>query len=287
MAPSRPAVVAAHTDRDPWLPGFAWALPAAFAGAVSTCRFEQGDVLHATRDGYGEWRKGAPGVWLQVLDPPRSARAATGGADASRFVSQWTSPVELDLDDANGGALRRISTTQGRLFTCLWRGGLEALEAGEAPPPPLLLADLQRGLEPTLAALRAALSRSKRRTKADAAAMLFVSGLDRASDASLAKADTIATALASRFAITVHDAAPADAGVAEADQHHPALAVRGIRVEAADEAGVTEALKAVLYSPGARARSAGSEAPDGEPATSGRFSLARHGLLVPFVAEQD
>ena len=50
-----------------------------------------------------------------------------------------------------------------------------------------------------------------------------------------------ATALASRFRIETHDAAPADAGVPDAERHHPALVVRGIRIELGDiEAHVLE-----------------------------------------------
>ncbi len=279
MPPSK-TPEAAHTERASWLPGFAWALPAAFAGAVSSCRFEQGDVLHEGEGGYGDWAEGAPGRWLQVLDPPRSARAVAGGGDAGRFVAQWGSPVELDLADAPDAQPRRLVTTQGRLFTCLWHGELGALEQSNAPPPPILLADLQRSLEPTLAGLRARLVKTKRRSKADAAAMLFVAALDWSSDASIAKADAIATALAAHFAISIHDAAPGDVGVPDAQHHLPTLCVRGIRIEAADEQRVSDALKAVLYTPGAKTR---SEDDDDAAVASDRFSVARHGLLVPFV----
>jgi len=286
VAPNtRAAAPPAHSDRDPWLPGFEWALPAAFAAAVSACRFEQGDVLHAKRAGYDGWEAGAPGPWLQVLDPPRSARAVAGGADASRFAAHWGSAVELDVALDGGASPRRLATTQGRLFTCLWRGEVEALESAEPPEPPLLLGDLQRSLDASsLAALRAALGSSKRSAHAaDAAALLFAMALDRASDASLGKADTITSALAARFETAVHDAAPADVGVAEAERFHPALAIRGIRIEAAEEPGVTEVLKAVLYSPGAKARGAGDGPAEGADQAD-RFSLARHGLLVSFAA---
>jgi len=288
-----------HADREPWLPGFAWAVPAAFGGAVSACRFEQGDVLHASRTGYGDWSKGTPGVWLQVLDPPRSARAAGGGADASRFETHWGSPLELEIDLADGSAPRRLASTQGRLFTCLWRGDSAALESTAAPSPPLLLAALQRRLDAALPALRRALGGgggSKRASKASAGderAMLFVMGVDRASDASLAKADTIASALASRFEVRWHDVPPAEAGVGDAEEFHPPLFVRGIRIEAADEDAVTAALKAVLYTPGARARASGDEnevddAAAEAPATrSDRFSLSRHGLLAALVDDSD
>jgi hypothetical protein len=277
-------------DFGAWLPGFAWALPAAFGGAVSSCRFEQGDVLHATRTGYADWGDGSPGAWIQVLDPPRSARALGTSADASRFETQWGSPVGLELAEDGEADPRRLETTQGRLFTCLWRGELAALESRSAPEPPLLLGELQRRLEAALPGLRERLAEG-RSAKRRANAMLLVTALDRSSDASLAKADTIAAALAARFEVASLDLSPLALSLPDADRFHPPLQVRGARIEAAEEGPVTAALKAALYTPGARRRDeSGDAAGEGEsdasdPAPRGdRFSVARHGLLVPLDA---
>jgi len=303
-ASSSAAATVAHADPDPWLPGFAWAVPVAFSGPVSSCRFEQGDVLHLSRAGYGDWSGGVPGPWLQVLDPPRSARAASGAADAGRFAASWGSPVEIELDEGEGAPTRRLTTTQGRLFTTLWRGDLAALEAMTPPEPPMLQGELQRALEAALPTVREALASGGRRgsakAKRDASALLFVASLDCAADASQAKAETIFSALASRFEVQLHDASPEALGLPEAERAHPALRVRALRIDGADEAGVTEALKAVLYSPGVKSK---GSAPGAQPTAStpgakskgsdegeatarkDRFSLARHGLLVPLIEE--
>lgn len=275
-------------ERGPWFERFAWALPVAFSAAVSACRFEQGDVLYAERSAYGDWSKGPGLPWIQVLDPPRSARARGAEGDAGRFASSWSSPVVVEIGRAAGDAPERLETTQGRLFTCLWRGDPDVLEAEAAPPQPRLQAELQREIETTVEALRALLGgrgpgagkrgRGKA-ASADAGSMLFVSSIDLASDASLEKAESIWNALAAAHPLRFVDAAPSACGVPAGDDVHPSVVVRGLAIEAADEAQVTAALKAVLYNPSSRASS-------GDGAESGRadrFSLARHGWLGPLV----
>lgn len=260
-------------ERGPWLLGFGWAVPAAFAAAVSACRFEQGDVLYAERSAYDDWSGGPPQPWIQVLDPPRSARARSADGDAGRFGSSWGAPVTLEIGHGARTAARPHTTTQGRLFTCLWKADLDVLEATEAPPPPLLLADLQRGLEHALPSMRATLlgegvgagSRGNVPAKGGAGgqALLFLSGVDLASDGSLAKAEAIWTALAAGHALRVHDASPAECGIPDGAAFHPSLVVRGIAIEASGGAPlgqeqVTEALKAALYNPNSSARSTGA-----------------------------
>ena len=65
------------------LSGFTWPVPRAFASAVSACRFEQGDVLYDAASAYAAADPGSgPGHHVQILDPPRSARAAPADAAA-------------------------------------------------------------------------------------------------------------------------------------------------------------------------------------------------------------
>lgn len=287
---SRPAdtrhAAPAAPGRGAWLDGFAWALPAAFASAVSACRFEQGDILYADKSAYEDWAHRAPQPWLQVLDPPRSARGRSAEGDAGRFGSNWGSPVTVELGGgrAGGAAAATIASTQGRLFTCLWRADLEALEAQAPPAPPLVLADLQRRLESALPHMREALASASGRARARSAKdapgepLLFVTGIDLSSDASLAKAEAIWSALAARYGLRAHDASAAECGLPDGAAYHPCLRVRGIVVEASGEDELSAVLKAALYNPGARSES-GAEGD--APARADRFSVARHGWLGP------
>ena len=239
-------------------------------------------MLYADRAAYGDWAKGGPTRWLQVLDPPRSARTRGGEGESGRFAASWGSPVTLDVAMGDGGRVERRETTQGRLFACLWHDDPGALDADEAPPTPTLQAELQRQLESTLPYMRQVL-----REGASGDAVLFVSSIDLSSDASLEKAESVWSALAAAGqGVRAHDAPPADCGVPDGGAVHPALVVRGIAIEGATETAATDALKAVLYNPGARAA-----APEGDadaPAKADRFSVSRHGWLGPLVpADED
>jgi len=251
-----------------WIPGFAWPVPRAFAAAVSAARFEQGDVFYDDACAYGEWpAEGTPGFRfrVQVLDPPRSTRAAPSDAEGTRFAASWGSPVTCEISDYEARARSQVRTSQGRLFTCLWRGQRELLrevEPGHAELPlPAVARDLQKHLEGCLPALRRASKRKR--------GSWFVSVVDQASESSLAKARDVESALAAGGGVEVADLSPVEAGVPDGDAYHPALRVRGLRVDETRGETLREILKHALYGP-ARA--------DGE--TPDRFKLERHGLLV-------
>lgn len=268
------------------LPGFVWPVPRAFASAVSTCRFEQGDVLYDVPEAYASWGPG-PGCWVQVLDPPRTARAAPPDAEGNRFAANWGAPVTIELGIRSPASARTLRCTQGRLFTCLWRGDPGLLEdvvpgAPDELRPPAMARELQKELAVAVPAVRQASRRDPEHSTA------FVCVVDEASEASLAKARAIAAALAgdgaasqrghrpgraaaAGGAVEIVDLAPAEAEIPGGDDFHPALRVRGFVVECAEPAQVEAWLKRALYAP---TRTSGDGAGD-------RFKLDRHGLLVP------
>ncbi|MEE2674817.1 MAG: hypothetical protein VX466_13530 [Myxococcota bacterium] len=248
-----------------FLPGFAWPVPRAFASAVSACRFEQGDVLFDAADAYAGWkagRKRKARFSVQVLDPPRSARSASREAEGSRFVVNWASPLTCEVGDRQGSIPEVVKSTQGRLFTCLWRGDIRLLheelpsEAGE-PPIPAGARDLHKQLEATVAGLGKISS---------AAGTWFVSVLDVSSEASLAKAREVESALSALYRVTIRDSSAQEAGIPDGDGYHPALVVRAVWVDEQNPEAVRERLKLALYG----AAKSGSD----------RFKLERHGLLV-------
>ena len=141
-----------------FLSGFAWPVPRAFASATAVCRFEQGDVFFDTPDGYAAWKVSRPRFHVQVLDPPRTARSLPADSEG-RFAANWSSPVTCEVRDRKASTTEVVTSTQGCLFTCLWRGDLALLRgalvgAMEAMPLPGIARDLQKHLASTLPALR-------------------------------------------------------------------------------------------------------------------------------------
>ena len=129
---------------DGFFSGFKWAVPYAFSEALSSCFFKEGDLLFDTKKVYDDgWEKARNdvGYWLQVRYPPRFIGAITEKesetVDRALFSRNWNSQVRLDL-------FRRMEmvgpkeTTQGRLFTVLWKGDVGILELdSELPPVPI------------------------------------------------------------------------------------------------------------------------------------------------------
>ena len=299
--------------------GFTWALPQAFAGPVAACRFEQGDVLYPTQSAYaapGKGRKSSarPSGWaLQVRAPARSARSAASDKEgASRRSANWVDEVELDLIDLSSGQTKRLETTQGRLWTLLWKGPRtnfeQVLTDASAPPDEplgarMLQAQLVDGL-PALAAVPAAeLGAGQKPGQAQgkgrrggASGIRFVLVVDQASDASRAKLALVEDHLRPLGDCRRLDWSPAEAKVEQADHYSPTLVLRVFQVVGTTVEAAEAALKTALYrggqnergaSPADKTQDAAAAAPsknDEEPVagSADRFSVARHGLLTAF-----
>ena len=248
-----------------WISGFAWPIPRAFSGPVFHCRFEQGDVLYAEPKGYQSWGpSGPPGPLIQILDPPKSARALSGGFDGDRLSVAWTSPVTLQLYFAVGERPVQKTTSQGRLLTALWRGDLSVLEADRPEPPvPGSLKELHGRLSEAIPVFSARLFDGA----PEPDGLLFLLAVDDSSESGRAKADAIEARLIDRFQVRRAELAATETGVPGADTLHPALRVRGLAIETSDAGQVEAHLSGLLYGGSGHARS--------------RFSLSRHGLLRP------
>lgn len=268
------------SDIDPF-DGFSWAVPRAFSAAVHACRFEQGDVLYSDAEAYNEKsRSQRPTRYhIQVLDPPRSARALAGDGEGQRFFSNWESPVTFEWMDYEQGASREVLATQGGLFTCLWKGDIHALEAEsrEGLERPLLLRDLQSQLAEHVDAIADCTTVAENdgvgvtaKKSVKSAQHVFALAIDQSSDSSRVKAQSIVRALEAAYRVRCYEFAPGTLSMAEAARFHPALTVFALAVDSGDEKGITGVLRDALYAGGTEAGKEG-----------GRFSLARHGCLLP------
>lgn len=257
--------------------GFAWAVPQAFGAALHACRFEQGDVLYSDAAAYDESKRGKPpsGYHIQVLDPPRTSRAVSAEGEGQRFFSNWESPVRFEWMDYRKKTSEQRKSSQGGLFTCLWRGDLDALDESRQQElvRPKLLRDLQACVADSTAAIVDQLGQSKRtpgqKNSAAPRGRLFVIAIDLASDASRAKVQSIARPLEAKFEIGLREFLPADLELTESAHFHPALRLLGITIATEDDSQIEGVLRDILYAGG---KAAGKE--------GGRFQLTRHGSLV-------
>lgn len=129
---------------------FKWAVPAAFSDAISMCAFNEGDFLYDSVAAYEE-------PWLsavQKIDYSLQVKYVEGfslsreGTEAQQFLINWNSRIRVDLFREQERVYPgQIETTQGRLYTMLWKGAITILdEQTTAPIPPVLIRDITKRL---------------------------------------------------------------------------------------------------------------------------------------------
>ena len=253
--------------------GFAWPVPRAFTSAVTAFRFESGDVLYSDASSYLKRpRKPKKGLRaIQVLERLANSAGSSSASEGEPRRANWESRIRVSVLDLASGKSTEVELTQGELFVLLWRGDEAVLLAGsgEVPAMPRTARELGQSLE---AARDAILLRSKPARKSRRGSrFLFV--VDESSDASRAKALTIEEGLRTLGATERLDLTPAEVGVSNAAEYHPAVRIRCLTIEEKDPAAVGEILRSRLYGGGGAA-----DAGD-------RFSVARHGLLEALDAD--
>ncbi len=110
------------------LPGFAWPVLSFFKDALRNHKFTHGDTIYSSLDGY------KPGLYLGSRIMVRNfqrestiistARQATpldeNVVEEEDFLANWAAPIMLDF--YNGEEYQQIQTTQGHLYSFLWKG---------------------------------------------------------------------------------------------------------------------------------------------------------------------
>jgi hypothetical protein len=259
--------------------GLAWPIPVAFAAAIASMRFEQGDVLYRDRSAYdaleGDIPKGLSAI--QVQFPKRSARAAPSEFEGDRRRSSWQSEVIIELIDLAGGKSETRVLSQGKLAMAIFRGDEGWLDPlREEPPLPRSARELQQRLEQTQASF------DELQTAAKGCRFIFV--VDLANDASRSKAMGVEEALRASGSVERIELSAERAGVEDPHSYHPTAVVRCLILPNRTTDEVLPILRARLYGGGASddpSTDAGNEietSPD-------RFSVGRHGIFQAIPAE--
>jgi hypothetical protein len=124
------------TEQLALLSGFAWAVPAAFSDAVGACQFSRGDTLYSSPIAYREWNeefyKSAKGLYaIKVLSPESKPTPPS----PALFQGNWSSVAEVEVFMPGGQeGVKRLSTTQGRIYSLLWRGDSSVLDPAMSVP---------------------------------------------------------------------------------------------------------------------------------------------------------
>jgi|GEM_PF-492928 len=251
-----------------YFPGFTWAIPAAFSDPLGFCRFEQGDILYSSEDGYKPWNEAVKLLkWsIQVKSPSRSVAAPLKEEEGSQFLRNWTSPVTFELTHyQDERRVETISTTQGRLYSFLRTGDISCLDiSSEAPVLPLLVFDANKCLDKLDHGVLKGMCEGMKRPHT------FVMAFDPCNPVSKTKLSQIRGCLSHYEGIRERIFAPHEFELENASHFAPTVAFAAFVTDTGGTEAMRDCLKKVLYKP--------SKNSTGKV---DRFQLRKHGLFIP------
>ncbi len=117
--------------------GFRWYLPKFFKDSLSKCRFEQGTIIYKDELIGEKWGEQIDHIdyLIQIQYPPSSM--SSGNGDESVIKANWETEVEFVRFYPKSNRKEFVKTTQGRLFTFLWKDLPEILDKNIPLLPPL------------------------------------------------------------------------------------------------------------------------------------------------------
>ena len=248
-----------------FLEGFAWAVPEAFAPAIAACCFSPGDLLYDSPKAYegcwGDARKHLR-YFLQVSSSTGVGAVGTGGGDESDVFDQnWHSGIEITLTSKQSGEVRQVRTTQGHVYTLLWRGmPPDANWDALAIRKPLRTAEAHQVLE-KVSEKCVELSGARDRTH-------FLIAHDPVNPISALKVRKVREVLQEKFSCRETSSLPSEVNVPASGDYAPTIRFEIFTLKG-DRVAVHDALKSVLYVPTKNKKT-----------DRVAFKLRSHGLLV-------
>ena len=266
-------------------PGFAWAVPTSFSAALLDCRFEEGDVLYDSAIGYKAWSEAETQLRysIHVLYPPPSStrkRSDEESEDEKRsvFLSNWHSSTKLVLRNWASGETTNIDTTQGRLYSVLWKGDLDIFDRNSTvPEPPLLIDKALAHAETVDRVLQQRIQDCEYPNR-------FILPFDPTNPTLVAKSRVVEAYLRSHFPVSIFDLCPTDCNIRTALRFAPTIAFRCFVVDCGRCEDVRDQIKLALWPRGdSKNTTKGLFDLFRQPKNVSRrsFSLSRHGLFRP------
>jgi len=162
-------------------------------------------------------------------------------------------------------ALQHLTTTQGRLYTALWKGNLTILDLGTPEPPvPILPRDVLKYLPSAEPAVLQKYAKNLTHP------IVFLMPFDETRSLFREKRQKIENRLRQDFSYQLHLATPQELGLSEARDYMPTLEIACFTLDTPERGKVYECLKSALYVPSKERK-----------ANIDRFRLETHGCLCP------
>jgi hypothetical protein len=246
---------------------FSWAVPLAFSDPLALCRFEEGDTLYNTEKAYlSPWSEALKYIkyGIQVTFPQRAVQKKINEEEDSVFESNWHYPLELDFLEFTNNEFEKkthIKTTQGTLYTFLWKGDFEVFNLKEHPEKPLSGKVLKSHLEQSSQQFIHEIRATSEFTEA------FIIPYDKSSTLLTSKFNSILkNAETSIGSVTVLFDRPANFNGKE---FSPTLQIACILVNSNDKSILSKTVKKSVYKP-AKSRKTKKD----------QFRIKTHGILI-------
>jgi hypothetical protein len=275
--------------------GFKWAIPKAFAPALTVCRFERGDILYDSQEAYLQptWADVLPHLTysLQVKYPIETRTSLNTGSTlepddtikARKFNQNWHSSVELELTEYEANKkVTYIKTTQGRLYSLLWRGDIKILDITTPEPEiPQTPKEAKKELELCSQHLRQLFLESMDKPN------LFLMAYDSVNETALSKYRDVAAELKRNFQVVYRLYTTEALGLDDGEYYLPTTAVACFAIDSSAPEKIRDILKETLW-PVDRKPSCDFDTflmrDKSQTATS--FKLINHGLFCPSITRR-
>ena len=241
---------------------FKWAIPDAFSDAVNLCLFAEGDLIYDHIAAYTEeWSSAFQKINYSIqVKTAYSDALLSSESENQKFLNNWNSEIRVDLfHKQQRTSPGQIHTTQGRLYTLLWKGDLSILDASTPPPqPPLNVRDAAKNIK------EASLFASQFSSQGPS----FVMARDYANPVSRAKYNKVLLELKKHLAQEPLVFTPSEAGIKNWENLAPTVEVVIFDTQYSSQEELHDAVKKAVYIP---AKDAKRE----------MFRIAAHGAIVP------
>jgi hypothetical protein len=244
--------------------GFALPVLRHFNAQIGFCRFEQGDVIYNTPKGYEKWDEAQKHLKfiIQVKQPNHGMGMASD--EAGVFEENWKSDVVFEVTFPATGEKKKFTTTQGRLYTFLWRGDWAVFDDLKPLPCPLTCFTLLDSA-PTVA------YEVKRRVAGQMQKPnLFIIPYDPTHSVSAAKYEAVRKRLKEEFIVVDQIFRPDELGMGHVSIV-PTVGYACFAIDLGASSKISDALKEVLYKPSKNKKT-----------TKESFRLSAHGHFIPW-----
>lgn len=237
--------------------GFSWGVPKIFSDAIANCKFEEGDIIYDSQLAYQEWSQALKSIkyCIKVKSPRRTLRITKGENDTVASAN-WRSEVVIDLKKFfNKAPSQIITTTQGRLFSLLWKGDSEIFNENKPDPSqPLFLKDVRMRLKETVSECE----------RISGNRPYFVMAYDPTNDVSFQHHFKILSTLEKEFGCKLYQLTPKDSGFKEWDKISPVIYTNLYILDDGRYEDILRTLKNILYR-----------------GKKGKFRISTYGILGP------